>query len=171
MSEQRQRTADEKAAPYLSEALRQAGATAMTSPKQDEAVTEAELALREATALAVALHRLHYSHVPQWKPLDDIRGVISQIDNMTTGLTAMRNAAPVGMSEWQDISTAPRDGTRVLVCWSDIPQMAVAAWNADYAEADYSEGVGWRDDSDYGCGGMIGAMPSHWQPLPSPPHA
>lgn len=78
-------------------------------------------------------------------------------------------ALPEIAGGWQPIETAPRDGTEVLICWADIPQMAVAQWDQDYAEMDFAEGVGWRDGSDYGCGGMIGAMPTHWMPLPPPP--
>lgn len=73
---------------------------------------------------------------------------------------------------WQPIETAPRDGTPVLICWAApgySASMAVAEWDQDYAEMDFTDGVGWRDGSDYGCGGMIGAMPSHWMPLPEPP--
>jgi len=55
---------------------------------------DTELALKEATALAVSLFNQHYrddedyasGRVP-WKPLPDLRGVISQIDNMTAGLS------------------------------------------------------------------------------------
>jgi hypothetical protein len=74
-----------------------AGAGKMVSDNAGDEVTEAELALREATALAVALHSQHYSHVPQWRPLNDIRGVISQIDNMVAGMKpAMRSASGEG---------------------------------------------------------------------------
>lgn len=39
-----------------------------------------------ATRLAVYLHDSHYPEVLQWKPLGDIIGVLSQIDNMITDL-------------------------------------------------------------------------------------
>ena len=40
-----------------------------------------------ASRLAVAIWEQHYKDVaPQWKPLDDLMGVLTQIDNMTTGL-------------------------------------------------------------------------------------
>ena len=55
----------------------------------DSAVSDATAlaeAKREALYLAKTLHRLHYSHVTQWKPLDDVAGIISQIDNMVAGL-------------------------------------------------------------------------------------
>ena len=44
-----------------------------------------------ASRLAVAIWEQHYKDVaPQWKPFDDLMGVLTQIDNMTTGLTAQR---------------------------------------------------------------------------------
>ncbi|NTA34367.1 hypothetical protein G6K96_21785 [Agrobacterium vitis] len=57
---------------------------AAPAAKQDAA----DLAYKEARSLAVSLHKQHYSEVTQWQPLDDIRGVISQIDNMTTDLVS-----------------------------------------------------------------------------------
>lgn len=50
------------------------------------AISELRLAERDARQLARALAAKHYSHVRQWQPLDSIRGLISQIDNMTAGL-------------------------------------------------------------------------------------
>lgn len=41
---------------------------------------------RWATELAVNLARKHYPEVTQWKPLPDLLGVITQLDNMSTGL-------------------------------------------------------------------------------------
>ena len=71
---------------------------------------EAEEALRAALAqqdepnahgyasrLAVAIWEKHYKDAaPQWKPLDDLMGVLTQIDNMTSGLTRLaQQAEPV----------------------------------------------------------------------------
>lgn len=48
---------------------------------------ERDEAMRYAENLAVALSR-HFPHVPQWKPLTgDLIGLLTQIDNMTTGLS------------------------------------------------------------------------------------
>jgi hypothetical protein len=48
-----------------------------------------------ASRLAVAIWEQHYKGVaPQWKPFDDLMGVLTQIDNMTAGLTTP-TAAPV----------------------------------------------------------------------------
>ncbi len=43
-------------------------------------------ALGYATRLAIAIHAKHYAEVTQWKPLPDLLGVLTQIDNMTSGL-------------------------------------------------------------------------------------
>jgi flagellar biosynthesis/type III secretory pathway protein FliH len=44
-----------------------------------------------ARRLAVAIWEQHYkATAPHWKPLDDLMGVLTQIDNMTAGLTAQR---------------------------------------------------------------------------------
>jgi hypothetical protein len=39
-----------------------------------------------ARRLAVALHQRHYPEVVDWKPLDDLIGILPQIDNMTSSL-------------------------------------------------------------------------------------
>ena len=40
-----------------------------------------------ASRLAVAIWEKHYKDTaPQWKPFDDLMGVLTQIDNMTSGL-------------------------------------------------------------------------------------
>lgn len=40
-----------------------------------------------ATTLAINIHAKHYPEVTQWKPLPDTLGLLTQIDNMTSGLT------------------------------------------------------------------------------------
>ena len=61
-----------------------------TPPAAQPAVQEPD-AYGYASRLAVAIWEQHYKGVaPQWKPLDDLMGVLTQIDNMTAGLTAQR---------------------------------------------------------------------------------
>lgn len=48
--------------------------------------TPTEHAHRWATELAASMAKKHFPEVPQWQPLPDLLGVITQIDNMTTGL-------------------------------------------------------------------------------------
>lgn len=58
---------------------------------------EIEQATLECHTLAVDLYNQHFREdAPQWQPLPDLRGLISQIDNMTTGL----NRATPHVSGW-----------------------------------------------------------------------
>lgn len=75
------------------------------------------------------------------------------------------------MTEWQDISTAPRDGTEILAFQADgkfhigpedhvgthLPAWAVVSWKDGYWDGYYS-GLGPLD------------APTHWMPLPPPPN-
>ncbi|TXH44453.1 MAG: DUF551 domain-containing protein [Desulfurellales bacterium] len=57
------------------------------------------------------------------------------------------------MTEWKDISTAPKDGTHVLL-WVEDGGWYVGGWN----------GKSW-DDGNY----FDSLAATHWQPLPPPP--
>ncbi|MND57724.1 hypothetical protein D3C80_488580 [compost metagenome] len=74
--------------------------------KEIELCLEAQdhsLAYREAKQLALYLHQKHYAvSAPNWQPLSDLRGVISQIDNMVCGLIAKPNG-------WQLVPTHPTE--------------------------------------------------------------
>ena len=60
--------------------------------------------------------------------------------------------------QWQDIATAPKDGTFILAFGN-----GVAIHNCHYI-AEWSEGDGWICSySD------VDVTPSHWMPLPTPP--
>lgn len=49
-----------------------------------------------AKRLAVAIWEQHYKDVaPQWKPFDDLMGVLTQIDNMIAGLTVQTQRQPL----------------------------------------------------------------------------
>jgi len=52
------------------------------------------VALNYARRLAQSIWTKHYNIVEEWKPLDDLIGVLTQIDNMTSGLTRQQ-AEPV----------------------------------------------------------------------------
>lgn len=71
------------------------------------------------------------------------------------------------MSEWKPIKTAPKDGTKILVCCFDHGwEMEVSHWVTDepYVDEDDQEKTykGWLP--------MIGISgPTHWMPLPKPP--
>ncbi len=69
------------------------------------------------------------------------------------------------LSEWRDISTAPKDGTRALV-WIDLRGEHIT--DRSYATIgcwDEFWGV-WRDGH---VGPQLRERPTHWMPLPPPP--
>jgi len=89
----------------------------------------------------------------------------------TCGLTAIRAQAAVALEEnerhhpdpvppvvgWQDISTAPRDGTGVIAFVPGFGMGSmVLSWFDGY----------WREPAN--CLGLK-VPPTHWQPLPAPP--
>lgn len=61
----------------------------------------ADPAFAYARRLAVDIHTKRWAHVTQWKPLDTTLGLLTQIDNMTSGLVQPTPAAvpaePVGL--------------------------------------------------------------------------
>ncbi len=66
------------------------------------------------------------------------------------------------MSEWQDISTAPRDGTRVRLKAGADACVGSFRVHSDGDAAEWrmhSKDIGWCRDHP----------PTHWQPLPAPP--
>jgi hypothetical protein len=73
-----------------------------SSPPRRE--TEQEpVAYNYAKHLAEAIWSKHYKDIaPHWKPLDDLMGVLTQIDNMSAGLAPPRR-------EWQSLSEEERD--------------------------------------------------------------
>lgn len=89
------------------------------------------------------------------------------------------------MSAWQDISTAPKDGTRILVYRKQGPGIGgmvvhhidMAHWDAEFETGwDLKEDVptsrgAWTDLSvaDWGAEEYAELHPTHWMPLPEPP--
>lgn len=71
------------------------------------------------------------------------------------------------MTGWQDIATAPKDGTRVLLFSPDSKYGLFIGW---WCENNIDpEGAWWPDDEDAPY--PIDADPTKWQPLPAPPVA
>lgn len=60
---------------------------------------------------------------------------------------------------WNDVSTAPKDGTRILAYWRSW--VTIALWNLRVNN--------WQEwpDGDFDTGGEL----THWMPLPDPPSA
>ena len=68
------------------------------------------------------------------------------------------------MSDWQDISTAPKDGTRVLVAARGMVE--AARWtNGGYGAWGWHNAYSEREDPWEG--NRLDA--THWMPLPTPP--
>ena len=73
---------------------------------------------------------------------------------------------------WRDISTAPKDGTWVLVGFPSAGGeqfiQSVARWRDDIDDPGFPA---WFDGSvgNWGMEYYLALKPSHWQPLPPPP--
>ena len=84
---------------------------------------------------------------------------------MTAGARPLRAYVRRGyaVSEWQDIETAPKDGTMVL----GARQCLNKTWDMTcvFYFAEDGEGAWWDNNADYIC------TPTHWMPLPEPPNA
>lgn len=74
------------------------------------------------------------------------------IEKLLHRIAALPPATPA--EGWRDISTAPKDGTRVLLGGKK-------EW---IAIGNYLEGFGWQDSTD---GASV--RPSYWMPLAPPP--
>lgn len=72
-------------------------------PRNSAGETPTEHAHRWATELAVNMHRKFYPEVTQWKPLPDLLGVITQIDNMSCGLVRAGAGEPTEPSAEVDL--------------------------------------------------------------------
>lgn len=70
--------------------------------------------------------------------------------------------------EWMPIETAPKDGREVLL-WLGSPWSKVekARWYAPWKN--WQAGVIPADPVREDCYGIGSAVPTHWQPLPTPP--
>lgn len=87
------------------------------------------------------------------------------------------------MTVWQPISTAPKDGRKIIVWYLNrykLPRTVMAEWVTDEeAEAQDSDGVGLKGGwyecldnwDDYTALAIYQGEPTHWMPLPPPPEA
>ncbi|HEU4635425.1 MAG TPA: DUF551 domain-containing protein [Edaphobacter sp.] len=77
------------------------------------------------------------------------------------------------MSDWQPIETAPKDGTRVLVCYGSKPRVIVAYWQSEPSLWEREDVPCWAvfepEDPFYSVYLLDEYEPTHWQPLPKPP--
>lgn len=76
------------------------------------------------------------------------------------------------MSQWQPIETAPKDGTAMLVYGPGLlrehnAHCAVVRWQT----TEHSTIPWWTiNDGKFGPYDLRGPSPTHWMPLPEPPH-
>jgi hypothetical protein len=71
---------------------------------------------------------------------------------------------PVAESGWQEIKTAPKTGTRVLVAWDDSTTLPMHVELGRFRSGT-GAGSGWCNTYGHAFGGN----PTHWMPLPAPP--
>lgn len=82
---------------------------------------------------------------------------------------------------WQDIATAPKDGTRVIVakigwCHSTLERLRQSIENADLEPDEYrvffATSAHFHEKRQYWTDGLERLVePTHWMPLPSPPES
>lgn len=66
------------------------------------------------------------------------------------------------MGDWKRIETAPKDGTRILV-W-ERGRIFEVSWGDAFLADSNGPIFGWMTE------GTSEKHPSHWMPLPEPPH-
>mgnify|MGYP006921342566 CR=1 FL=1 len=89
------------------------------------------------------------------------------------------------MGEWQDISTAPKDGTAIQAKIPGNGSDNIIAWYGGLLNSDNEPCGGWsfvEDQEPPDCwtdgicwevneSGVASVKPTHWMPLPTPPAA
>lgn len=99
---------------------------AITAIKEVLAQPVQEPWLLESTqTLAKTLAREFYPEVTQWKCLNDLAGVISQIDNMTTGL--MRKPKQEPLTDEQIVEIYTNWESKKGTSWADLMRAVEAA--------------------------------------------
>jgi len=94
--------------------------------------------------LAISIYNEHYKGtVPEWEPLDDALGLITQIDNMTVGLTRANGWIPVS-------ERLPEEEGLYLVSWPP----------GVYVLSMYFDG---NKEYPFGLNNV-----THWMPMPEP---
>lgn len=75
------------------------------------------------------------------------------------------------MSEWQDISTAPKDGTVILV-YANQGRMhnGIHAARPHWSGRTGAYGHDWAHANYQDLGDHVSGYVTHWQPLPPPPN-
>jgi hypothetical protein len=103
------------------------------------------------------VERLRRSLDPFWHHTrnDLIIEAMSEIKRLRAALEGS-----VAVPAWQEISTAPRDGSEVLLCDARVKHLhMVAGWEQDIDGFSWLTADGQYHDDRF----------THWQPLPEPP--
>lgn len=95
------------------------------------------------------------------RELPDGTRIVKNLDRQICLAAADAALAACGHQEWQDIETAPKDGTRILVHFWE-PSQTLVAYFVDYDPFCWQAVSGERWNAKHA---------SHWLPLPSPPKA
>lgn len=105
-----------------------------------------------------------------WNGECSARGSNSKTEAGAIAAWNTRTQPPVSNDAWQDISTAPRDGTAILVGGKNFVCKAYWSNNAHFAQ--FEEKPGWQvydcEDGYYSFS-LEPNEPTAWQPLPQPP--
>ena len=72
------------------------------------------------------------------------------------------------MTEWQPIDTAPKDGTHILACALDDPDMSIVSWRRGSWIGRVDGFAAIESQSDFHTDYFYPFV-THWMPLPSPP--
>jgi hypothetical protein len=70
------------------------------------------------------------------------------------------------MAEWQDIASAPKDGTEFVMLDANVKTPAVGLWMSDVEWLNIGKKIG---EAKAEPGWFPLATPTHWMPLPEPP--
>lgn len=97
--------------------------------------------------------------------------------HLSTESTARLAGVKIGLDDWQDIATAPTDGTRVLIAGGTFRDddsiggpyamraVTIAHWTGD----DYGEDHPWEGQPCHSHDDYRRHAPTHWMPLSPPP--
>lgn len=151
-------------------------------------MSETEDTLRRALAPfadVARIEELHGSTIGHPDMDDDAAAVVrfesSGVEVRTLTLGHFREAHRLvlaergkGMSEWQPIETAPKDGTEILLLFTEPPfgagdtNIAVGFWSNTTSVWD-EETPWFASEADSKPLTAFGAKATHWMPLPPPP--
>lgn len=103
--------------------------------------------------------------IEQWREKAALSGFQTRFDDrdlLYRCADELASALDGERATWQDISTAPKDGTSVIACRLTSPPHVEAMYWVPYDNG----GGAWHWSFD---GDSPNQQPTHWMPLPQPP--